>query len=253
MRYFKYRFESKTLFSNPVSVHSYLLRTTPLDRKNQKLMEWSIELIPEYSVCQKDQDCWGNTINYGIVNEPHKSFGFLSSGKVEVSGTPVFDSAPLPVFSVPTILTSYTPEMDCMSRNGNNLVLAMEIVEMMKGRLQYVTGSTDVMTTAGESFSQGKGVCQDFAHILIAICRKHGIPARYICGFVLGEGVTHAWTEIWSQGAWHAIDPTAGKICDDSYIAIAMGRDAQDCSVSRGIFFGTTRQETYTKVTVDEI
>lgn len=253
MKNLRYRFESQTLFSNPVSEHSFMLKIMPSERCSQTVVDSMVEITPSNARMESGRDFWGNNQKYGIVREPHREFSYLSAGIVQVTGNPEADPSPLPVFLTETPLTQFHAEMDNMLVRDSNLKSAMKMALLIRDNLQYVTGSTNVMTTALEAFVQGKGVCQDFAHILISLCREQGIPARYICGFVLGEGLTHAWTEIWHDGKWYAIDPTAGKLCDDSYIVTAIGRDAHDCSVSRGIYFGISDQKTYTKVTVDEI
>ena len=66
----------------------------------------------------------------------------------------------------------------------------------------------------------GKGVCQDYSHILIALCRKYKIPARYVVGMIIGEGATHAWVEVYYDGCWYGLDPTHNKEVDDYFIKI---------------------------------
>jgi transglutaminase-like putative cysteine protease len=90
-----------------------------------------------------------------------------------------------------------------------------------------------------------RGVCQDFAHVMLAICRASGIPARYISGFIPGEGYMHAWVEALvtdeSTGAahWMGCDPTHNRRADRQYLAVALGRDYTDISPVTGTFFGS--------------
>ncbi len=118
-------------------------------------------------------------------------------------------------------------------------------------RLSYAQGLTHVGTTAAEAFGHGRGVCQDYAHIYVALCRMAGFPARYVAGMAVGEGATHAWAEVWQDGAWIACDPTHDCAVDDRYIKLSHGRDFIDCSVDRGCFCGADGQEqtVYVKVT----
>ncbi len=122
-------------------------------------------------------------------------------------------------------------------------------------RLEYTPGVTTFRTTAAESFALGCGVCQDFAHILISLCRERGIMARYVVGFLVGEGETHAWVEVYSpeEGAWYGIDPTHNKLIEYEYIKIAHGRDAEDCSVTRGVHRGGAGHTTQVKVLVESL
>ncbi|MBQ3671009.1 MAG: transglutaminase family protein, partial [Treponema sp.] len=100
-----------------------------------------------------------------------------------------------------------------------------------------------------------KGVCQDYAHLFIALCREAGIVARYVCGMSKGEGATHAWAEFFvpdgefraangqnASGTWYGIDPTRNKFTDDDYVILAVGRDFSDCQVDRGVFCGSVEQ-----------
>ena len=115
----------------------------------------------------------------------------------------------------------------------------------------YTPGETNVMTTAGEAFADGKGVCQDYAHVLITLCRMAGMPARYVSGLFVGEGASHAWTEIWMDGLWYGIDPTHNCPADEKYLKLCIGRDYSDCPLERGVFSGWAKQtqKVFTKVT----
>ena len=108
-------------------------------------------------------------------------------------------------------------------------------------------------TTAEEAFMQRKGVCQDYAHIFIALCHLAKIPARYVAGMMVGEGFSHAWVEILSDGVWYAIDPTHACMANDTYIKISVGRDAEDCMINKGIMKGGGTQLQTVRVLVEEI
>ena len=69
----------------------------------------------------------------------------------------------------------------------------------------YIPGVTDIHTTAGEALRLGRGVCQDYAHIMTAVLRYMGIPARYVNGLMIGEGYTHAWVEVYTDGGWYGL------------------------------------------------
>jgi transglutaminase-like putative cysteine protease len=111
--------------------------------------------------------------------------------------------------------------------------------------LTYEWGVTAIRTTAAEALAVGRGVCQDYAHVMVAACRLAGMPARYVSGHLLGEGGSHAWVEVlrpcgvqrgtWSAEAW---DPTHCRRTDDTYITIATGRDYADVAPMSGTFSG---------------
>ena len=104
-----------------------------------------------------------------------------------------------------------------------------------------------------EVYRLKKGVCQDYAHLMIAICRINGIATRYVCGFMEGTGETHAWVEIHDGYSWIGFDPTNNCRISYGYVKIAHGRDAFDGPVNRGVYIGNALQQTQINVTLKEI
>ncbi|MCC8102136.1 MAG: transglutaminase family protein [Clostridiales bacterium] len=133
------------------------------------------------------------------------------------------------------------------------LYLAITLMHGLYEHFTYVQGVTDVRTTVEEAMVLGKGVCQDYSHILLSLCRIWKIPCRYVVGMLIGEGLSHAWVEICSGGCWYALDPTNNLIVDDQHIKISAGRDYRDCIVSQGVFVGRTTQTQTVAVRVKEI
>ena len=113
---------------------------------------------------------------------------------------------------------------------------AEEIMHRVHDKLVYDKTLTDANTDAESAIHLSGGVCQDYAQIMISVCRALGIPARYATGMLIGEGESHAWVEICDSGRWTGFDPTNDVIVTDSYIRISAGRDHSDCSINRGIF-----------------
>ena len=111
---------------------------------------------------------------------------------------------------------------------------------------------TDMKTTAEQALNGGMGVCQDYAHIMLSLCRIERIPCRYVTGMMMGEGSSHAWVEIWDERKWIGFDPTNRKRVNDEYIKISNGRDFADCLVNQGIFTGNVTQEQEIEVIVEE-
>jgi len=132
------------------------------------------------------------------------------------------------------------------SMNPNPHELADAIVHFVHAHMTYTKDVTDVFTTASTAFAQGRGVCQDYAHIAIALARAAGLPARYVSGHLLGEGATHAWVEFLVADRVHgplvlSYDPTRGKQTDYRYIVVAIGRDYDDVAPTSGVFTGETK------------
>lgn len=85
---------------------------------------------------------------------------------------------------------------------------------------------------------------------MLSLLRMKNIPCRYVMGYMLGEGSTHAWVEVLRNGEWIGYDPTNRRMVDGEYITVAVGRDANDCPVNRGIFSGTAKQQSQSGVSV---
>jgi transglutaminase-like putative cysteine protease len=126
----------------------------------------------------------------------------------------------------------------------------------------YDTKATSVFTDVDEAVSGRAGVCQDFAHVLIGLCRLAGIPARYVSGYifsaegvaVLGAEASHAWCEAYLPPyGWLGFDPTNNRLADDRFVKLAIGRDYRDVSPVRGIYKGTSSASMDVNVAVQRI
>jgi transglutaminase-like putative cysteine protease len=120
---------------------------------------------------------------------------------------------------------------------------AVAIVRFVHSHLTYTKGVTDVFTTAAVAFRMRRGVCQDYAHITIALARACGLTARYVSGHLIGEGATHAWVEFVlprrdGTAVVESYDPTQGVPTSLRYVTIAVGRDYDDVAPTSGVFIG---------------
>ena len=111
--------------------------------------------------------------------------------------------------------------------------------------IRYEHGITSIATTAAEALAGGRGVCQDAAHVMIALCRSAGLPARYVSGHLLGEGGTHAWVEVIvanaSGASAVALDPSTGRRTGKDYLTVATGRDYTQVAPTSGTYVGSAR------------
>jgi len=118
--------------------------------------------------------------------------------------------------------------------------LAHAINHFVFKHMEYKVGATDIRTTAAAAFEFGKGVCQDYAHVMLALARHCGLAARYVSGHLLGEGGTHAWVEIIVPDRGDALviafDPTHDRVGTMKYIVVAVGRDYADVAPTSGVF-----------------
>ncbi len=132
----------------------------------------------------------------------------------------------------------------------------------IKREFAYKKDATSVRTTVDESIRLRAGVCQDFAHVLVALCRLAGIPARYVSGYifsgqegaVLGADASHAWCEAYlGKHGWVGFDPTNDTLIDDRFAKIAVGRDYRDVSPVRGIYKGASRSTMSVNVAMEAL
>lgn len=129
--------------------------------------------------------------------------------------------------------------------------LARRINDLVYDNITYAHDVTGIHTTAAEALALGKGVCQDYAHVMLALCRLCGLPARYVSGHLLGEGSTHAWVEVLlpsqdeqATGAIAlALDPTHGRETGLNYLTTAVGRDYYDVAPTSGTYSAPYRGE----------
>ncbi|MGA7748454.1 MAG: transglutaminase family protein [Candidatus Aquilonibacter sp.] len=129
---------------------------------------------------------------------------------------------------------------DLRAAHRDPLELAHAINHFVFTHMTYAFGVTDVHTTAAAAFTLGKGVCQDYAHVMLALARQCGLAARYVSGHLLGEGGTHAWVEIMlpdgDDARVIAFDPTHDRVVTMKYIVVAVGRDYADVAPTSGVF-----------------
>jgi transglutaminase-like putative cysteine protease len=172
---------------------------------------------------------------------PHPPIGSLRRGEEEAE--------PRALFLQATRLVDRSPEIEARAyalrrRCASDEDLAWESMRLVHQEMRYVPGSTCVATAASTAFAQRTGVCQDFAQVMLALCRAAGLPARYVSGHLEGEGQMHAWVEALYAStaggppAWHALDPTHDRAAAGSYVTVAVGRDYADVSPISGRCYG---------------
>ena len=123
---------------------------------------------------------------------------------------------------------------------------ALAIVRFVHARFKYVPNSTTVHTLMGQVLRERQGVCQDFAHVTLGLCRALKIPALYVSGYLATENAsaTHAWVEVFIPGqGWRGVDPTHGRQVDSTYLKIAVGRDYGDVPPVTGHYKGTLERK----------
>ncbi len=243
----RYRYSYSTVFRYypPVERHSFRLRYLPMACSWQRPDSVCLELSPVVNI-HMSTDSQGNGLQWGEIIEPHDSFTIKSSGIVTQTASYREFGTPAPIYTIATALTGSCEEM--MKFYGNPVAgrgvfdTASHIMSRTHELIEYVPGATDWRDSALTSWKKRKGVCQDMAHIMIAVCRKLGIASRYVAGLIEGEGQTHAWVEVSDGCLWLPFDPTHDRRPEQGYMKISHGRDASDCATVRGHFFSLTTE-----------
>ena len=256
--YFDYRMEME--YEKVVQKEFFTIKALPCSDRRQQVLEVMPVILPETEFVY-GHDGFQNRFLYGAVKEEHKSFQYRVEGRVEIGQILFEDMATEEeVFLFRHSYGLNTPGKELKKyfasvRSGldeNAYVSAVYLMRRLHQDYIYRKGITYVNTTAEEAWNTGGGVCQDYAHIYIALCHLAGIPARYVTGITLGEGESHAWVEILYRGKWIGMDPTNDSLVARSHIKFAHGRDASDCMINRGILYGGGIQTQKITVTVDE-
>ena len=274
MRKLSYRYHMRLSFSEPVSRHHFTLRCFPENSERQEIVNRQIRIDPPY-VGGTETDSFGNECIYGLVDKPHTEFEVDVSGTAFIHGNafrPFGDPVRAGMYRYPTALTTMGPALEaiyekfsdsCKDSQGffadsekdskgfyERMLLLMNMVHQS---LQYVQGVTQVTTTAEEAAELGMGVCQNYAHVFLALLRKERLACRYVVGMMTGEGASHAWIEVSDGEKWLEFDPTNNCPIDDHYICISHGRDARDCVINQGHFYGSSNQMQEISAEAEEI
>lgn len=260
MAFLNYEYKMRIKYSEPVDRCYFTIKAIPFDDFRQRNINYEIELKPETSFSES-RDSFGNTQIIGREPYPHTEFDFCITGLVETNPVSIangINASTIGMYKYPygkcipgdeikTFAESIAKEVEnCQSDKDRCMVIMQKLSEVM----QYESGSTEIETTAEEAFISKRGVCQDFSHIFICLLKLFSIPARYVCGLIVGEGESHAWVEAACDGNFIAFDPTHNIEISDEYIKLGVGRDATDCAINRGVMWGGGLQTQEVEVVV---
>ncbi len=250
----EFTYSMKQTYALPIVNHHYALKCMPPDTQRQRVMNARLEIFPECPRSCKT-DIFGNKITYGCLREAHADFCACLSGVAETGlscneHTETENTFFTDIFRCRSAFTAPGAEITRLydqhgkyAKELDSYTAALYLMRTVYHTMSYVPGATGVATTAEQAMRKRRGVCQDYAHIMIALCRMTGIPARYVVGMMIGEGASHAWVEVCCNGYWYGLDPTNNLLIDESYIKLSHGRDYADTIVSKGIFHGLTQQK----------
>lgn len=280
MKRLSFRYMLDLKWDQAVWDHHFLIRCLPAENGCQHRESLDVRIEPADTI-DVVRDGFGNEGYAGAIRRPHDRLFLEARGVVQVdrngSTDPFhpmyrFPSAyTMPDEGIRGFLEEIFPEPEetpdpvaprpesgkVWEKESCRGIMGQEELEYMMDRLYrrfvYMPGATSVKTTAAEALSLGQGVCQDYAHVFISLCRLAGVPARYAAGMMLGEGASHAWAEVWLFDRWLGMDPTNNRLVDETYIKLTHGRDFGDGSIDRGRFLGFAGQSQEISVKVEEL
>lgn len=237
------------------------MRLKPLDADGQRCLAFNLVTEPQDAVLRYT-DHFGNDVHHFDVIQSHQKLVVAATSEVltpESFLTGSFGLSPLDEFNYlsPTGYAPHTSELTGFSAaltSSDPMQTAFAIMRALHGTLVYEKGATDVKTTADKALALGRGVCQDFSHIMLAACRTQMLPARYVSGYLFNNGHTaasHAWVDVLiPERGWISLDPTHNREQTGQYVRVAVGRDYTDVPPTRGIFKGNAKEKMDVKVSV---
>ena len=241
-------------------------RMTPASSRGQQTLESRLDVTPGTRP-MRYVDYWGTMVDAFDVHVRHTELVVTAFSVVETSAAP---ASPAPAgweaVTAPAVVDRYAELLIASRYVSAEPEVAARAADFAAGlppadagrqaaawahdQLEYQRGATGVHTTSAEARAEGKGVCQDFAHLTLAVLRAMGLPARYVSGYlfpadrtdavavgVSTSGESHAWVEFWA-GDWIPVDPTSLTPVGERHVVVARGRDYADVRPLSGVYHG---------------
>jgi transglutaminase-like putative cysteine protease len=254
-------------YRGPVRSSYNEARLTPPTVDGQHALQTALSITPTVRP-MRYVDYWGSIVDAFDVHVPHEELIVLATSTVETAGprpvppgtswTELTDPAVRDRFADYLGDSTYVSADDELAELGRSLAALTPVqagrraAEWTHETLEYERGATHVRTSSAQARAAGKGVCQDFAHVTLALLRAAGLPARYVSGYLhpdaeaeIGQpkaGESHAWVEFWA-GDWVAVDPTSLAEVADRHVLLARGRDYADVRPLSGIYAGPPAEQ----------
>ncbi len=271
-------------YRRPASESFAELRVWPRDTATQKVRSRKLKLEPDRPV-DHYVDYFGNQVEFFSIPYRHQSLAVEARAEVETFPAPdVSDALAVTVAEARQIFNSMMYQLFDFLQPTEAVPLG-EVLRPLKKtffipkatlgeslralnhwiyeHFVYQPGVTDVTTPLAQVIKQRKGVCQDFAHLMLAIVRSAGLPARYVSGYIeaydpekttgqlVGAAASHAWVEIFLPGGkWWGLDPTNDQAAGERHVVVAVGRDYHDVAPMRGTYKGAYDQKLQVIVSV---
>ena len=269
MAVFKIVHLTKYQYNYPIKESINEIRLFPHHFENQEVLQYQI-LITHNPDVDISEDYYGNRVGNFNVLDAHTEMSIESRMLVRVNhslkipdidATSVEDIQDEKQKSILLLRLCYIEDIEKQNEineilnrinieNKSIIEIAHQCNTYVFENFTYTKGITNIETTVDEILTLKKGVCQDFAHILLQLLRTAGIPSRYVSGYICpnesglrGEGATHAWVEIYTpKQGWLGLDPTNNIWTMDNHVRLSVGRNFTDCTPIKGTFKGLARQ-----------
>ncbi len=279
--YYSIRHQTRFRYDSPVSESIMEMRLQPRTEWTQHCLSFEIELVPRTRVFHY-RDYLGNTIHHFNVPGQHQQLEIVSTSLVEVTpfaewpaklDPTAWDEVDAQVNNgdyyemlMPSDFAQPTPALMELavalqvSRRDDPMTMLRQLNTALYRHFDYTPRSTRVDSPIDDALRTRKGVCQDFAHVMISLVRLLKIPCRYVSGYKAPrEGdrepaaglASHAWVEAWLPGwGWVGFDPTNNKLAAERHIRTAVGRDYADVPPTKGVYRGESKGELAVQVIV---
>lgn len=273
------RYTNEFTYRQVVRESHNLLRACPTTTATQTLLSYRASVSPEAKLTSYF-DFWGTRVDQFGIRRPHNQLSVLADATVDTAPHPVpLDGAitdyasltsdhvlylqPSPHAHWTESISQFAKESAAQARSAVELIDA--ISNAVNQSVTYEPGATYVGVGTEEIFDQRQGVCQDFAHLTIAMLRSLEVPARYVSGYLYAADQTdavqpqstelavqtHAWVEVLlPNGDWWAIDPTNPQPVGELHVKIGHGRDYEDVMPLRGVYHGETEHDLDVRVRI---
>ena len=268
-------------YASPVRESFNEVRLQPVSNEHQHCDSFLLKVLPAARLSHYT-DFHANIIHFFELPTPHVALFVESSAKVTTKSLATHpESSPVPLaalresgrsercfdFLQESTYVEKTPEawrlaLDVTAGRDDVWGAACAIMNHIHTRFAYTPNHTCVHTHMRDVLTDNRGVCQDFAHVMIGLCRALHIPALYVSGYLyngprdhlLGAQASHAWCEVFVPGiGWCGLDPTNNQPTDERYIKLAIGRDYADVPPVRGHYKGTTDRKMEVEVHIESI
>jgi transglutaminase-like putative cysteine protease len=282
--YYSITHRTRYKYSAPVSESISEVRMNPRSDGNQRCLRFELAVSPQARTF-KYVDASGNIVHYFDIPGRHSQLAITAEAIVEVHPPPKLpERLPSDAWDEIDVMARTTDAYDMLlpgeltlpserlrefmqsidaRRRDDPLTVIRQIKRAIYASFRYVPLSTEVDSHIDDTLSKGEGVCQDFSHIMLAIVRELGVPARYVSGYLFHQGngggrstpdATHAWVEVLLPGlGWVGLDPTNNMLGDGRHIRVAIGREYSDVTPTRGVFKGSAESKLHVEVKVAQL